>query len=139
MATSNLPHSSEHFPFMKLPPEIRLMIYESAIHNSIASAKSKADMDRSFRLPKRQPYLGALALIHTTSISRKESRGAMYIVAHHQLKDLYALSKLLDGEPTSVLRFRSISECWKAMKQSQWVGDVRKALAKPRSTKPLHS
>jgi hypothetical protein len=124
---------------MKLPPEIRLMIYGFAIHDNIASAISKADMDRSFRLPKRQPYLGALALIHTTSIIRKESRGAMYIVARHQWEDLCALSKLFNGEPMSALRFRSLSRCWKAMRQSQWVGDVRIALAKPRSTKPLHS
>ncbi|GAB7330189.1 hypothetical protein MBLNU13_g01855t1 [Cladosporium sp. NU13] len=139
MTISSTVDSQDHFANMNLPPEIRLMIYEFAIHNNIASAKSKADMDYSFMTPKRQPYLGALALIHTTSIIRKESRGAMYIVAHRQWEDLYTLSKLFEWKPMSSLRFRSLSRCWKAMKQSDWVGDVWKALAEPRSTKKLHS
>lgn len=126
-------------PALELPPEIRLMIYELGIHDNIASVKSTAKLDNIFKTLKRQPYLGPLTLIDTTSIIRKESRGAMYSVAHHQWEDPYAPSEPFDGEPMSALRFRSPSRCCEAMKQSQWVGDVWGALAEPCSTSKSHS
>lgn len=115
------------------------MIYEFAIHENIASVKSKAKPDDIFKTPKRQPYLGSLTLIDTTSIIRKESRGAMYSVAHHQWEDPYAPSEPFEGEPMSALRFRSLSRSCEAMKQSQWVSNVWGALAEPCSTSKLHS
>lgn len=64
---------------MNLPPEIRLMIYELALQDTIATAMS-AGLYIPF--PKYAVYLGALALTHTTSKIRKESRDVMHAIAH---------------------------------------------------------
>ena len=98
MTASNPADSSKHFPLMKLPPEIRLMIYEHAVRDNIAAAESKAT---DFDMPTPQPYVGALALIHTTSTIRKESRGAMLVVAYRQWKSLHA-------------RYKSLFKLWSA-------------------------
>ena len=68
---------------MKLPPEIRLMIYEFGIHNSIEAAISQVSSSSTRRF-EPPAYLGALALVHTSSGIRKESRNAMGAIADRQ-------------------------------------------------------
>lgn len=120
---------------MKLPPEIRLMIHELAIQDNI-----DAVMVTFLTGPTRQPYLGALALIHTTSIIRKESRNAMLSIAHHQRQDLCARSKER-YPPTSLQKElrRHRARCHKAEKQLNWVKDMCTALEEPRSAKSSQS
>jgi hypothetical protein len=70
---------------MKLPAEIRIMIYELAIQDSIAAAVSDAASERD---ANAQPYLGALALVYTTSNIRQESYKAMSPIAEREQKVL---------------------------------------------------
>jgi hypothetical protein len=75
---------------MKLPPEVRVLVYEFAVQENIAATMSKT---AGYNELKRQPYLGALALVHTTSLIRKESRTVMHDIAHHQWEVLCALGE----------------------------------------------
>ena len=70
---------------MKLPPEIRLICYEFAVHEYISTVLSDT-LAAGCYMPQRpnRPYLGAPALIHTTSLIRKESRNAMLAIAHRE-------------------------------------------------------
>jgi len=129
----------EHFPFMKLPPEIRLMVYEIAINDNIAAAMPNALAMRSYK-PNRHPYLGALALVHTTSIIRNESRNAMHAVAHRQWEDLCARSKERVKVGWSRLEYaRYRARCFIAGRQSYWVKNVCTALEEVRLSKAVHS
>lgn len=123
---------------MKLPPEIRLMIYELAVQDDIAAAMGYALLAGCWELD-RQPYLGALALVHTSTIVRKESRSVMHDIAHRQWQDFCGRSKFPEGKTTSDSGLRHLSRCWKALEQSYWVGDMWRAKAEPRSTKPWRS
>jgi hypothetical protein len=67
---------------MKLPAELRLMIYEFAIHDNMAITMIKT-MAAGYKR-NHQLYRGALALIHTTSTIRKESRKAMLALASRE-------------------------------------------------------
>ena len=87
MTTPGTANSQEHFPFMKLPPEIRLMIYEFGIHDSLVTAISRASLPITGRF-EPPAYLGALALVHSSSGIRKESRNAMGAIADRQWRSL---------------------------------------------------
>lgn len=100
---------------MKLPPEIRLIIYDFAIQDNIAAAISGGSgLYATFTTPHL--YLGALALIHTSSIIRKESRDAVHAIAYRQWEVLYPA----DQEETQDFRtfFESIrvEDVWKVLK-----------------------
>lgn len=86
------------------------MIYEFCIHNSIEAAISGG-----CSMPP--VYLGAVALVHTSSSIRKESRNAMRPIPSLQWRN--------DPE-TQVEGFSETFLVWMA-------------LAEPRSTRTLHS
>lgn len=128
MTAPNPADSPEHFPFMKLPPEIRLTIYELALQNTIA-----AGMSNPLKRPLRGPYIGALALIHASTSIRKESRNAMHAVAHRQWEDLCARSKSLFKDWRSGTN--GGSGYFETTEQSCRVKNVCTALEEPRPTK----
>jgi hypothetical protein len=121
---------------MKLPPEVRVLVYEFAVQENIAAAMSKT---AGYNELKRQPYLGALALVHTTSLIRRESRTVMHDIAHHQWEVLCAFGDLPKGTATSAGGVVLLLRCLEARKQSHWVGDVWRALTEPRRAESSHS
>ena len=120
---------------MSLPPEIRLMVYELAVRENIAAAVSNANGLK--RKPPRPPYIGALALIHTSTGIRKESRNTMRAIAYRQWQVLCARSKSLCEEWRSATR--GGSDYFEAMDQSFQVVSVYTSLEEPRSIKSLRS
>jgi hypothetical protein len=85
MTSANPANSSEPFPFMKLPLEIRLTIYELAMQDTIATAFSVPSSQLDVMEPSK-PRLGALALAYTSDLVRKESSEAIYRIADEQLR-----------------------------------------------------
>ena len=112
---------------MKLPAEIRLMIYEFAVLDNIVDAHAEvASVYESWPPVPDQTYVGGLALIHTTNTIRKESRHAMYAAAYRQWEVLFPPTCDLETPPT--VNFESL-----------WVSDVWMALKEVRSSKALLS
>lgn len=67
----------EPFPFMRLPPELRLIVYDFAVH-AITDPIMFSD---SGEVQELQPYRGALALLHTSKHIRQESCDDMWLHA----------------------------------------------------------
>jgi hypothetical protein len=89
----------EAFPFMQLPPELRVMVYKLAIQDIVDPILSADSGDA--KEPKQ--FHGALALLHTSQLVRLESCGTMRPIAraHHDIlwSDLQALSaRLMESE-----------------------------------------
>lgn len=77
-------HGQEAFPFMRLPPEIRIMVYEFALRD----ITDPIMFPPSGEAQKPQPYRGALALLHTGKHIRHESHQAMKHIARSHYKAL---------------------------------------------------
>lgn len=115
MTTSNPAPSPARFPLMKLPPEIRLMIYDFAVHGNTAAATSGGSgLYATFTMP--HPYLGALALIHTTSIIREENRDAMHAIAYRQWKVLYRADQEDTQDWRTFFELVRVADVWEALK-----------------------
>ena len=114
MATPGTVDSQEHFPFMKLPPEIRLMIYEFGIHNSIEAAISQVSSSSTRRF-EPPAYLGALALVHTSSGIRKESRDAMHAIAYRHWKVVYPAAYKPTQDPVLLYEAFRVQHVWEAL------------------------
>jgi hypothetical protein len=64
-------------PFMALPPELRLIIYDFALQDTISAIESTSFRHIPPSKNARLPILGALALLFTSSEVRTESSNAM--------------------------------------------------------------
>jgi hypothetical protein len=83
----------EASPFMKLSPELRLMVYQFALQDIVAHILSSDPNDAT--VPK--PFRGALALLDTSRLLRSESCSLMKrIVGAHCDRLLDARKVLLD-------------------------------------------
>lgn len=87
MGTAGTALSSEYSPFLELPPELRLMIYELMVHEIIAALISATPAAVRSNALKRPRYFGALALLHTNHIIRKESGKFMYRKLRRQIEE----------------------------------------------------
>lgn len=67
----------EPFPFMRLPPELRLMVYQLALRD----ITDPIVFPPSTRARRPHPRRGALALLYTSKHVRLESHGAMWYIA----------------------------------------------------------
>jgi hypothetical protein len=101
MAISNPARPWEHFPFMKLPPEIRLMVYEIAMQDTIATASSIPVTQLDVKEPS-QPRLGALALAYTSDLIRTESSEVIFQIANSQFE-------------ISLIRQRAFQKAWSCL------------------------
>jgi hypothetical protein len=64
----------QHSQLLDLPPEIRLSIYAFALHHAVDEIRETGlHSPRSFP-PQRPAMRGAIALLHTSSLLRSESR-----------------------------------------------------------------
>lgn len=77
---------SEHSPFMKLPKELRLMIYERVIQDAIAASMS--NFHGTGTSTQRHVYLGETALLHTNRTIRKESGDVMFRIVRRLQEEL---------------------------------------------------
>jgi hypothetical protein len=93
MPSSNPIQSPNHSPFMALPPELRLTIYDFALENTIAAAIDKDFYD--FVTEKPPTRLGAMALPYTSAFLRKESTNAMYALVNQKWAAICARRKVL--------------------------------------------
>lgn len=85
----NVESSKQLSPFMRLPAELCVMIYEYAMHNTGNSITPSTP-------DKPPPHLGALALLRTSNTVRKESCCAMLpIVSAHRVSLLNARQDIL--------------------------------------------
>ena len=114
MTTPGTADTQEPFPFMKLPPEIRLMIYEFGIHNSMQAAKYEVSGPMSgYIMPP--VYLGALELVHTSSSIRKESRDAMHAIAYRHWKVVYPAAYKPTQDPVLLYEAFRVQHVWEAL------------------------
>jgi hypothetical protein len=74
----------ETFPFMQLPPELRVMVYKLALQDVVDPILSADSGDA--KEPKQ--FHGALALLHTSQIVRRESCRAVIPIARAHCKSL---------------------------------------------------
>jgi hypothetical protein len=69
------------FPFMQLPPELRVMVYKFALQDVVDPILSSDPGD----VKRPEPFRGALALLHTSRLLRWEScRPMQRIVQAHR-------------------------------------------------------
>ena len=104
MTTSRVHDSSEHFPSMNLPVDIRLMIYESSLQNTITTAFSVPAGQRDLR--GDPPYLGVMALARASEVLRKESSDTMRSILEQHLKASIAACRPL-GDTLCFMTFMS--------------------------------
>lgn len=74
--------SNQPFPFMKLPPELRLQIYKIAIEDANKTFCLTFDFSEERRI--RPKHCGALGFLHTSKEIRAESAKEMVRVAVSQ-------------------------------------------------------
>lgn len=144
MITSSPADPSEPFPFMKLPPEIRLMVYEIAIQHTIATALSIPYDQLDVKGPD-PPRLGAIALVYASDITYRECSRAMYRIADGQFDISLARHKsfyetwcdilLSPGGLSSSDEVNEVkSEAWsryiEALIQTHWIGKLCHALTR---------
>lgn len=77
-------HDEEPFPFMKLPPELRLMVYQCALQD----ITDPIMFPPSDEAQKPHPCRGALALVQTSKYIREESYRPMWRIALRHTKSL---------------------------------------------------
>lgn len=83
-------------PLLRLPSEIRLMIYAFALENTIDAVRAVSFLKDMSTTPC-PPIHGALALLHTNSLIRSKSSDAMEFLAKAHFDHL-------DREQTRVIR-----------------------------------
>ena len=77
-STVDTDHDQDAFPFMRLPPELRLLVYSFALQDITEPIMHPA----TGQAQKPHPYQGALALLQTNKHLRLESYQALSRVAH---------------------------------------------------------
>lgn len=141
------------FPFMKLPPEIRLMIYEFAIRERIeaieriehvrtpnvrgmsVTAWLYAKLNLALKIEgecakARAPYIGALALLQTSRLVFRESYWALKKVVYCHLENMYLRSKRLEGEIQSLNTNKFLADCkYSLLLENQTCAHVIKTIA----------
>lgn len=85
--TTDASLDQEPFPFMRLPPELRLMVYQFALRN----ITDPIMFPPSGEAQKPQPYRGALALLHTNKFIRDESHSTMWYKTHRCSNTLHPI------------------------------------------------
>lgn len=94
---SFLDHSQEDSHFLKLPSELRIILYDVAMQDvlvyKVAERKYEDDPTVALALRHRSlPFLGALALLHTCRELRNECLDAFKLLARAKLEERTKIS-----------------------------------------------
>lgn len=65
--------SQRPFPFMELPPELRLLAYEFSFQDTVDAIVSAPYSTRALAHSRKPQFLGAVALVHTSKLIGAES------------------------------------------------------------------
>jgi hypothetical protein len=93
--TADSERPQEAFPFMQLPPELRVMVYKFALQDLVDPILSSDSGDAK----RPEPFRGALAFLHKSRNIRLEScSDMMRIVRTHSTSLLHALQALAGSD-----------------------------------------
>lgn len=139
---ANREHSQEAFPFMSLPPELRVMIYKLALQDTVDAILSSASSSPD----EPPPYLGALALLHASSIVRQESCESLLPIiwarCDNLLNDLRVIlarhSELIKVEPVDWCVVEKMEHQYEQLdSQQRRLAAVRKTIVNVRMARVL--